>query len=574
MLNVQWCVLLVTPLMLMGYKDEVGFTTLMNELGTSIPNGAGITVVQVEADEDGSEIGYEYVADTSNNQFAGKTFVDVTNLSTASSNHATGVARNFFGNERSMTPGIGTIYAYNASNWFGRDFLQPGARIEPELSPGEIFNHSWIGSAETEEGSRLGLARMDFVIARDNVTVAVGLNNGGSSQPELMVQGYNTIAVGLTSGGHSAGLTTLDQPGRIKPDIVAPQQSTSLATPIIASAAALLYSHAANSSDSNGHQPESIKAILMAGATKTEFPGWSQTSTQPLDIQFGAGELNIYNSYHILAQGEQSPFSQTSEPVTNRGWDLNQLDDFQSETYFFEVPADSVMTELSIVATWLRKVTLQRNGSYTASLENISIGLYTAANRSIIELLQQSDSAVDNVEHIYHPTPLGPGQYAISIHSAAADPGANRYALAWHGNIHTPKTFNQWQLTAFESSNMSAEEQGEIDNPDHDLFNNLLEYAFNLDPTQPDPVSVYSTHIVTINDQRFLQMTYRRRIQATDIVYAIGHTTDLIDFNWSEVLLEWVSTEPIDAITEWTTIRYTQPLTTDHPDFLVLRVSQ
>ena len=67
-----------------------------------------------------------------------------------------------------------------------------------------------------------------------------------------------------------------------------------------------------------------IKAILMAGATKTEFAGFvepstgrrqslepatlrtDRTPTRPLDDIFGAGELNIFNSY-LMTVGGRTP---------------------------------------------------------------------------------------------------------------------------------------------------------------------------------------------------------------------------------------------------------------------------
>ena len=57
----------------------------------------------------------------------------------------------------------------------------------------------------------------------------------------------------------------------------------------------------------------------MAGATKQEFANWTdpatteptpnpwnRTPTQPLDDMFGAGELNVYNSYLIQLGGQHA----------------------------------------------------------------------------------------------------------------------------------------------------------------------------------------------------------------------------------------------------------------------------
>src|SRR5690606_36630681 len=89
------------------------------------------------------------------------------------------------------------------------------------------------------------LRRFDFLINRDNITAVVGVANGsGTALPNLMAHAYNAIAVGRSDGNHSACLTTLESygPGRTKPDIVAPQSTSSQATSTVSSAATMLHS--------------------------------------------------------------------------------------------------------------------------------------------------------------------------------------------------------------------------------------------------------------------------------------------------------------------------------------------
>ena len=77
----------------------------------------------------------------------------------------------------------------------------------------------------------------------------------------------------------------------------------------------------------DGARSEVIKAMLMAGATKGEFANWidpttglvnpwNRTQTRPLDDVFGAGELNVYNSYLIGIGGKQSA---SAEPAGGGG---------------------------------------------------------------------------------------------------------------------------------------------------------------------------------------------------------------------------------------------------------------
>jgi len=121
--------------------------------------------------------------------------------------------------------------------------------------------------------------------------------------------------------------------GRAEPDIVAPQSATSYATPTVSSAAALLVQYAHNTpaisnasftSSRTGltleyaETNDAIKASLMAGAVRRDP---DKTASQQisdytagfggvqngLDSRYGAGQLNIDNSYHILAGKQRRP---------------------------------------------------------------------------------------------------------------------------------------------------------------------------------------------------------------------------------------------------------------------------
>ena len=44
----------------------------------------------------------------------------------------------------------------------------------------------------------------------------------------------------------------------------------------------------------------------MAGASRTAISGYTKNTDNGLNNVYGAGQLNIYNSYHITAAGEQN----------------------------------------------------------------------------------------------------------------------------------------------------------------------------------------------------------------------------------------------------------------------------
>ncbi len=414
------------------WKDDIGYTQLVQELtDLSIPppTGAGIVVTQVEAEEPDTS---NYRPNPSNAEFTypplAKTFVYKTTTETGISGHATTVGTYLYGNTTSIAPGVATVNCWEASDWVynGLKLLTTPA---PVVEDGDVANFSWIGSLGPNSYDAEALKRLDFQINRDDFVATVAMNNGSSTTlPNLLGQGYNTISVGLSNGNHTHGTTTLDGTSRMKPDIVAPASYTSYATPIVGAAAAMLLEPAKAMSADAAHS-QTIKAILMAGATKTSGAGglagaWSHTQTQPLDATYGAGQLNVDRSYHILTAGQQA--ASGSQLVNPTGWDFGTYSGSLPGFYFFDVSADTTLTELSAVLTW--NAAVSRSGStYTTTLANLDLSLYSVSGFDVGALVDQSISAVDNVELI-SLTDLAPGRYALSV-SGGTDEAS--YGLAW-----------------------------------------------------------------------------------------------------------------------------------------------
>jgi hypothetical protein len=177
-----------------------------------------------------------------------------------------------------------------------------------------------------------------------------------------------------------------------------------------------------------------MRALLLAGATKEEITGgWSHTTTQPLDSHFGAGELNVYNSYLMTLGGQFSGgFGEPSAAVGKHGWDFQVVTPGNDRFYNFEVPAGSTATELSVVLAWNVQVTDSNSGSTflgSESLANLDLTLYNSTDAFPGLSLDQSLSTVDNVEHLYL-TDLGPGTYTLQVSTQSA----RDYGLAWRLN--------------------------------------------------------------------------------------------------------------------------------------------
>lgn len=421
------CLSCLASPVLADWKDDIGFTKLKSEVGGTLETGAGVVVAMAEAYVSGN-----YLPNLGNSQFAGKTLTDASGLSSGTSSHANSVAQLFFGNTASISGGVTNVTLYQADDWLDNK-LGWKTGPDPVAQPFHIINHSWIGNS-TNNGEMVdALMRVDHMIHRDDVLVIAGTSNSGATVPDLLGHGYNAMIVGRSSGVHGAGTTTFNGPGRTRPDIVAPGASTSTATPMVSSAAALIHQAVAGT---DGLRSETMRAILMAGATKNEFPSWDRTMTRPLDQVYGAGELNVYNSYQIVQGGQFAGV--TSEPTFSvgiSGWDyVASLQPSDTLYYNFTVSSGQLLSEFSVSLNWNLEVNdLDSSTSLfvpEAFLANMSLRLFDSSDTFLGSLLDASLSPVDNVEHLYL-TGLEAGTYTLAVNTdRATDMG-----IAWRGTL-------------------------------------------------------------------------------------------------------------------------------------------
>ena len=370
--------------------------------------------------------------DTSLALFSGKTFTNKSiTTGTAISSHATHVATNFYGNTTSLISGNCPLDVYYVNDWLAAKSINLGSNSNPVIETRAVQNHSWVAdstgitNAQATETNK----RLDFAIDRDGFVCVVGTDNNGTTVlPQLLCQSYHTISVGLDNGGHSAGFTTVDGSGRIKPDIVgpsaAPEYQTSWTTPMVASAAALLVGRLPALAAPD--KPRVVKALLLATATK--IPAWANTATRPLDLKYGAGILNINHAYNALRAGRAAASNTTM--LNSRGWAAETVSSASTKTYFFTIAAGAPSTPFSAALTWHRVVTKSGFNTWNAALANLNLRLYRATGFTVGALVAESLSSVDNVELVYQPA-LTPGTYALVVENISSTT-ATPYAIAWH----------------------------------------------------------------------------------------------------------------------------------------------
>ena len=417
---------------------EIGYTQLQSELGAATPTGSGVVVSMAEA-----PAGDAYRPNPADPELTSKTFVDGSLTNVGNNVHATGVARRFFGSTSSMSPDVdATIVYYDANDWLNR-VSGLNTASEPQPQTFDVQNHSWIANAPDAEHPIVEnvAQRFDHVVNRDDVLIVAGTNNNTVALPDLMAHSYNSIIVGRSDGNHASGRTGYYGAGRQRPDLVAPETATSWATPVVSSAAAMLKEIAAGTS---ADHVEVMRSALMAGATKEEFASWDRTSTRPIDDVFGAGELNVYNSYHILNAGEtDGSIVAPTTAVGLYGYDFVEQTDFTSPlNYLIDFGNDRLIEQLSISLNWninVRDADPSVDGFSPAAVDltpggdlaNYDLMLFDS-DMAVVDL---SVSTVDNLEHLYL-TDLAPGAYTLQVSGAsAADYGVADFGLSWRASI-------------------------------------------------------------------------------------------------------------------------------------------
>jgi hypothetical protein len=426
-----------------GWREDIGLTQLQQRLGKAMPTGGGMGVSQVEMCVDEND----YIPDRRNKDLLGRS-INVRSGDGGFSTHATIVAQHYFGVGSSPARDIRSADIYEANAWINC-MLRVGSMQEPVLESDRVQNHSWVGSLGSVGMDTDALRRTDLMIERDGVLVTAGLNNGSNtSLPPLMCSAYNVLAVGLSNANASRGPTPIDGCGRIKPDLVAPLSATSWATPVVAASGALLLEACESQHALSQLAPRRqraarvllVKALLMGGATKTEWPDWRKgfaapctDGSVPLDYRYGAGELNIDNSFRILSSGQCRAGEPGNVPIT--GWDWTEIPAAGVRRYYFEVPRDARAGQVSILAVWNRQVLAAPGSSplkLMSALPDIDLRLLAVEGSTPVGLIDASTSRVDNVEHIYLKD-LAPGRYAIEISSDQAA----EYCLTWDAALRS-----------------------------------------------------------------------------------------------------------------------------------------
>jgi hypothetical protein len=424
--------------------DQIG-VTLLRAFTTNV-DGSGIRVAQPEADTDGNTndpSAFE-VNPASANFPAGRfAYYSAAGTDTAfpnsvgnESGHADAVGGIFYGLGSGVATNVAHVDGYDADffvNYYVFNLTQmPAASVVNQsftFNPLSVSDQQGVDSAYDDYAETFGTL---FISAANNI----------GNSPVVCAPGtdYNCISVGAFANDsyYNSFGPTIDN-GRCKPDITAPSGETSFSTPQVAGAAALLQQAARRGdggADTNSAADNrTVKALLLNGAVKTA--DWTNSNSSPLDLRYGAGVVNVFNSYEELAGGKNNfratslialgaahpPANATNFIAALSGWDFN--------TNSSTATNDSVNHYFFSVTNGIATATLVWNRQLgETNINDLDLFLVNLANSNLVAC---STSRVDNVEHIFLPH-LAAGRYDLQV---LKNGGANvvsdseTYALAW-----------------------------------------------------------------------------------------------------------------------------------------------
>ena len=454
--------LLLPALSIADIKQDLGYTELASVLGASLPDGATVAVLQVEA-------GDNFAPDTANTQFVGKTFQDLSDpVSAAPSGHATGVGYKFYGLTSSMTPAITDITIYGVDS-FLFDFLNFGTSASPESLTSRVANHSWVGghfvdsdNNEVLSSTSNALRRIDWLADEDEFIQVVAPNNGTSGIKPLLTTGYNVITVGRTDGSHLTSVSTIDNvyvADRSAIHLVVPESATSRTAPYAASSAVIMIEAAhentawsqGSTNNRNGaviynaERSETIKAALLAGASRFTFNTSTSANIEDyrvdaanqtdngLDWRYGAGQLNINNSYKILAAGEQASIQEGGDAIVlMEGFDyVPKFGGRRGSDTLAEYNLGTAAGNQFFAASLVWNLDVGGGTSFFSSLATLrDLNLYLVDTTGGVDTIVASSlSSIDNTENVWFELTAG-RDYQIRVESEGADFEWD-YSVAW-----------------------------------------------------------------------------------------------------------------------------------------------
>jgi hypothetical protein len=136
--------------------------------------------------------------------------------------------------------------------------------------------------------------------------------------------------------------------------------------------------------------------------------------------------------------------------------------------------------------------------------------------------------------------------------------------------------YGVWTISYFTLEELTDPKlSGEAADFDHDGLVNLAEYAANRDPKSPETNSplVMTIEMDPTNQQQYVTLTYPRRIEPTDVGYAVAVSSDLVTWHTGTNYVEELQAIPdANNVMETVTARLVAPYSASTNQFITVRV--
>ena len=328
------------------------------------------------------------------------------------------------------------------------------------LSVGSIFERWWTRGIEN-------------YIDESGLVVAAGIGNGSEVHDPVLypAAGANVIGVGVIDSiivdgsirytlpciEHSSMGPTND--GRCGPDVVAagnmaaPDANTlsgyslsgdwsSFATPVVSGTIGLLMQKAKSDTELNDAANNLVmRAIILNSAKK--LPCWHKGQITPeddheypLDFLQGAGAIDAVNAYEHLTAGRGG-----TRVDGSIGWDENAIPRIDGSEYIYKIYADD-FTGKYVTASLVWNKHYQNEYPFESLPEsdtNLKLEVWGIGKNDERQLADYSNSANDNIEHVYLPADPNFVSYDLIVKVDGAGDGGNEYetyGLAWSVKQH------------------------------------------------------------------------------------------------------------------------------------------
>ena len=166
-------------------------------------------------------------------------------------------------------------------------------------------------------------------------------------------------------------------------------------------------------------------------ANITDYRSAGHETANGLDDRYGAGQVNILNSYHILAGGEQPSLQLGGGDIGRFGFDYGEAFGGLSGSPRTASYSFSTATDVTLFSSLAWNVGVSNDSALTTSQHRLNLSLFDITANS---LLGESSSTLDNTQNLYMRLLAG-RRYELRVTAGETGNFSQDYALAWRMEV-------------------------------------------------------------------------------------------------------------------------------------------